>query len=104
MLGRDGTQSNGSSADSMSSLASFFSGGQRAAEPVESVVLRSVGMERLTRLGRATSVRVIVEKLQLTPIGIEIVRSCQKGKKLSKALRYAHQVGCACVSRGLSIC
>lgn len=76
-------------AESVSSLASFFTSGQKSAESVESVVLHSVGMERLTRLGRVTSVRVTVEKLQLAPMGIEVVKSQEKNKKLSRAAGYA---------------
>ena len=72
--------------ESISSLASFFSSGQKSAE---SAVLRSIGIERLTRLGRVTSVRVIVERLKLETIGVKMVKSRQKNKKLSKAPRYA---------------
>ena len=74
-------------AESISSLASFFTSGQKSVESVESVVLHSVGMERLTKLGRVTSVRVTVEKLQLAPVGIEVVKSFQEDKKISRAPR-----------------
>ncbi len=48
---------------------------------LESAIVQAVGMERLTRLGRVTSARVVVETLQLDPSALDTIHSLQRKKK-----------------------
>ncbi len=64
--------------DDWSSVSSLFGLKDRS---LESAIVQAVGMEKLTRLGRVTSARVVVESLQLDPAALETIHSLQRRKK-----------------------
>lgn len=75
---------------SVTSLSSQF--GQSAAA-LENDIARSVGLEQLTRLSRATSARVVVDSLQVDPSAVNTIMAHNTSKKksvlpCSAALRY----------------
>lgn len=71
----------GMKTDSMSTLSSHFSG-----RSLESAIVSSVGMERLTCLGRVTSARVSVDGLELDTSAVDdILASSRQKKKSSKS-------------------
>lgn len=67
---------------SWSTLSSLMGG--RHDRSLESAILRSVGMEKLTRLGRVTSARVMVENLQLDTSAVESICSTHRKKASSR--------------------
>ena len=75
----------GMKTESISTLSSHFSG-----RSLESTIVNSVGMEKLTHLGRVTTARVSVDALELdTSVVDDILTSSQrrKNKRNSKAER-----------------
>ena len=68
--------------DSWSSLSLFG----RQDKALEATILQAVGMEKLTRLGRVTSARVAVERLQLDA---NAAKEMQRRKRVSKTPQHA---------------
>ena len=73
------------------SLRDLVSGFGECGVPSEEEIARSMGVEQLTRLGRATSARVVVDTLQLDPTALDKILSTKykpmEGKKDGPALR-----------------
>ena len=66
---------------SWSSISSLFGGHSKA---LEEAILRAVGMESLTKLGRVTTARVIIAELSLDLSSVEKILALQLGKRARK--------------------
>lgn len=64
--------------DDWSSISSLFGSQDRT---LESAIVQAVGIEKLTRLGRVTSARVMIESLQLDPSALDRIHSLQRKTK-----------------------
>jgi len=69
--------------DSLSTLSSFMGRHDRS---LETAILRLIGMEKLTKLGRVNSARVRIECLQVDYSAVQNIRSVQKRKTASAPL------------------
>ena len=82
--GEEGGSHSQADTGSLTTLASFFSG-QSSHKAVDSEILESLGMERLTWLGRVTSVRVVVESLKVDLGQLEALLLLQKKRKVTQS-------------------
>ena len=64
--------------DSLSTLSSFMGRHDRS---LETAILRLIGMEKLTKLGRVNSARVQIECLQVDHSAVQNIHAVQKKKK-----------------------
>lgn len=65
---------------SMTSLSTQFG---QSPEALETDIAKSVGLEQLTRLSRATRARVVVDSLQVDPSAVNIIMAHNTSKKKS---------------------
>lgn len=75
--------------ESWSSISSLFGGHSKA---LEAAILKAIGMERLTRLGRMTAARIVVDTLSLDLESVQKVHTLRSKKKARSATASASEL------------